>query len=611
MKRVNSLFWVLLLSAFGMALHAQQTVNGSVTDKGGEPLIGASIFVEGTTSGTVTDLNGDFTLDVPANAESFLVSYTGFESQQIFLTGQTSFSIILEEGDAILDEVVVTGYGTATRRRLTTSVASIGTEAYDAITVSSFENALQGRLPGVVLTSNAGTLGAQTGIRVRGVGSINSDNQPLFVVDGVILESNTEGFAFGGPGTNPLVNLNPADIESIDVLKDAASAAIYGSRGSNGVILITTKSGKFNSEARITLNHQVGITDPTALPELMTGPEYAAYWNQAENARARIDPTYTPNLYADPASEPDADYLGLVTQQGLVNETNAGVSGGTSNLAYYIGGTYRDEDGWVRNTNLKKYSLRLNLTARFGDQWSAGLNLNPTRTLNRRQNEDNNVASPFTYATLMSPNTNPRDENGNPVALAPTSIGTLRFPGTPLSNIEGQELTLTTNQMLGSAFVEFRPISNVSIRSQFGTQLLTLNDFSRSSVTTTDGFGSDGVASAQYQEVLNYTWDNTITWLAQVGSSSELDLTAGFSVQNNRQKTLDVSGNTFADDRLQTLNSSAEITDGGGFNTQYRFVGYFARALYSINNRLFLNATARIDGSSRFGSDNYYGFFPA
>ena len=608
MDRIRLLLVVLLVGGL-TAVQAQITISGTVTDDTGTPLIGASILAAGTTTGTVTDIDGEFSLTVPTEATQLTVSYTGFATQTVSLTDATTYSIVLTEDAATLSEVVVTGYGTQTRRRLTTSIASVDEQAFDGVPVTSFENALQGRLPGVTITSNSGTLGAQTSIRVRGIGSINSDNQPLFVVDGVILEPNIEGAALGGPGTNPLVNLNPNDIASVDVLKDAASAAIYGSRGANGVVLITTKSGSYNQDAQVTVGHYVGLTSPTQTYDLLSGPEYARYWNAAGINRGL--PANSPALYANPDEEPDADWIDLVTRNGLINETNASVRGGTSNLTYYMGGTYRDEEGWIENTSLKRYSFRLNLEQRFGNKWTAGLNLNPTRTVNNRQNEDNNVASPLTYAALSFPNIDPFDENGaTRGGIVPTSVGRTAFAGTPLVNLEQQDISLVTNQVLANTFVEFRPIENLSLRSSFGTQYLTLSDFQKSSSQTTDGFGSGGTASAQNQELLSYTWDNTASYLVTL-DRSELDLLLGFSVQNAEQNTLNVNGNNFADDRLLTLNTAAEITGGGGFNTQYRFVGYLARAIYSFDDKLFVNLSARLDGSSRFGEGNQYGIFPA
>ena len=608
MKSIKLLLGVLLLVGSGTLL-AQQSITGTVRDDGGTPLIGASILVEGTTVGTVTDIDGEFSLNLPAEAQALVVSYTGFTTGTVPITGDAEYSITLTENAATLNEVVVTGYGTQTRRRLTTSIASVSSEDLKGVPVNDFQNALQGRLPGVTITSNSGTLGSQTGIRVRGIGSINSDVQPLYVIDGVIIETNAEGYQLGGPGTSPLSNINPNDIESIDVLKDAASAAIYGSRGSNGVVLITTKSGNYNAPAAVSVNQYFGLTEPTKQYDLLSGPEYARYWNQARLAGG--DTLGSPQLYADPDSEPDANWLDLVTRNGSVAETNVSVQGGTSDLTYFLGGGYRDEKGWTQGTSLQRYSFRLNLEQRFGDKWTVGLNLNPSRTVNNRQNEDNNVASPQTFAALFFPNLDPYDENGEARGgVLRTSTGRTQFAGSPLINWMDQEIRLTTNQVIANANISFRPIENLTLATRFGTQYLGLEDFQRSGVLTTDGFGSGGTGGQQQQEVINYTWNSTALYNFAI-NTSEFELLGGIELNRQAESGFFVDGNTFADDRLPTLNSAAEITGGGGSRTEVNFVGYFGRVGYTWDNRLFVNAVARLDGSSRFGSDNYYGFFPA
>ncbi|WP_170067714.1 SusC/RagA family TonB-linked outer membrane protein [Neolewinella xylanilytica] len=599
---------MLLFVSVG-ALQAQQSITGTVEDEEGTPLIGASILVEGTSTGTVTDIDGQFTLSLPAEAQALVVSYTGFSTGTVPLTGAPNYVITLTENAATLNEVVVTGYGTQTRRRLTTSIASVNSEDLAGVPVTDFQNALQGRLPGVTISANSGSLGAQTSIRVRGIGSINSDVQPLYVVDGVIIETDAEGLALGGPGTSPLSNINPNDIESIDVLKDAASAAIYGSRGSNGVVLITTKSGNYNAPAKVAVNQYFGVSEPTAQYDLLSGPEYARYWNQARLAGG--DTLGSPQLYADPDSEPDANWIDLVTRTGSVAETNVSVQGGTSDLTYFLGGGYRDEKGWTQGTSLQRYSFRLNLEQRFGDKWTVGLNLNPTRTVNNRQNEDNNVASPQTFASLFYPNLDPYDENGDPRGgILATSIGRTQFAGSPLINYLDQEISLTTNQVIANVNASYKPLENLTLATRFGTQFLSLEDFQRSGVLTTDGFGSGGTGFAQQQEVLNYTWNSTALYNFSV-NASEFEVLGGIELFRQSENGFFVGGNTFADDRLATLNSAAEITDGGGERTEANFVGYFTRIGYAYDNRLFVNAVARLDGSSRFGSDNYYGFFPA
>ena len=599
---------LLVLTIACLGVLSAQTITGTVKDSEGTPLIGASILVAGTTTGVVTDLDGMFTLNVPANSENLIITYTGFANQTIPLTGATNYEITLQEDSQTLDAVVVTGYGTKSRRRLTTSIASIGADELAGQPVTSFTDALQGRLSGVNINANAGTLGAQTSILVRGVGSINGSTQPLYVVDGVIIDASLEGNALGGPGTSPLNNINPADIESIDVLKDAASAAIYGSRGANGVILITTKGGNYNQEAQFTLNQTAGISDPTNQYDLLSGPEYARFWNQAI-LNSGADET-SPEFYQDPDNEPDAQWIDRVTRTGSFSETSASVSGGSSDLRYFMSAAYRDEKGWTLGTELQRYAFNMNIEKRFGDRFNLGISLKPTRTVNTRQNEDNNVASPQTFGALAFPNVDPFDENGETRGgFLRTSTGRVVFAGSPLINIEGQDITLTTTQIISNAFASYRIIDGLSFRTQFGVQLLDLKDQARAGALTTDGFGSGGTASAQNQESINYTFTNTLNYQFDAGEGA-FDFLLGTEAQRRSLNTFNVNGNTFADDRLPTLNSAAEITGGGGIFTESNFLGYFFQANYLMGD-LTVQGSVRYDGSSRFGADNRFGWFPS
>ncbi len=611
MKNFIYLLAILLFSS-SLSL-AQRTVSGKVMDNAGEPLIGATVLAEGTSTGTATDLNGEFSLNVPANVTAISVSYTGFTTKTVPLTAESNYTVALEPGSAILDDVVVIGYGTQSKARVTSSIASVDSKAFENVSVQGFEGALQGRLPGVSITGNSGTLGAQQAIRVRGVGSINANNQPLYVIDGLILNAEVNGalnLGVGGAdrlgGTNPLIGLNPNDIESLEVLKDAAAAAIYGARGSNGVILITTKSGKYNQKTVVNFNYYAGVSEPTKQFDLLTGQEYAELWN-----RTRTFQNANPNQFYDVASQPNTDWFDLVSQQAGVQETSASVSGGTATNKFYFGTTYRDEDGWVKSTNLKRYSFRANIEQQFLDQWKAGIQLNPTRTVNNRQNEDNNVASPQTYSVLAFPVISPFDANGNVIGgVIPSSIGRTQFAGNPLANIEGQDIVTTTTQILSNIYLEYQPLNKLRVRTEFGTQFTQVEDLAKSASFTTDGFGSDGTATAANQQVLNYSWNSFATYNESFGQSL-LDLTLGFTANRETISTQFVEGNTFADDRLKTLNSAAEITGGGGEADDVTFIGTFLRADYAFANKYLIGGSVRLDGSSRFGADSRYGVFPA
>ncbi len=609
---MKKLSLVLMLALFSLSFaFGQRTITGQVTDEEGEPLIGASILALGTSSGTVTDIDGNFQLQISDEVTALVFSYTGFASQEIPITASDIVNVALAPTSSQLTEIVVTGYGETSRLKNTTAISSVGKEAFENIPVQSFEQALQGRLAGVNVTGSSGTLGAAQVIRIRGTGSINADNQPLYVVDGLILNADGQSQNnLGADGTNPLVNLDPNEIESIDVLKDAAAQALYGARGSNGVILINTKKGQFNQKPRVSVNYYGGWSEPSDQFELLTGPEYARLWNQAAlNAGLAPD---DPLIYTDPDNEPTTDWFDEVTNdRAFLQEVSANVSGGDQNTKFYFGGSFRDEDGWVKTTNLQRYSFRANVDQLIGKYVRAGIQLNPTRTVNRRQNEDNNVASPQTYSALFFPNVEARDENGAVLGgVQRTSNGSVQFAGTPLINLVDQNISTTTTQVLTNAYLEVRPIDQIRIRTELGGQFVQVEDLTRAGALTTDGFGADGTGSAANRQILNWRWKNLATYTNTFGDH-DFSGTVGFEMQREERNDFSVSGNTFADDRLQTLNSAAEITGGGGVGTEVNFVGVLFLADYAFRNKYLLRASFRIDGSSRFGVNNRYGYFPA
>ncbi len=603
---------LMLVAGLLGTLAAQRTITGKVADSSGEALIGATILAEGTAIGTVTDANGEFSLNVASDQAAVVVSYTGFITQRVVLTPSINYIITMETDAVALEDVVVIGYGTQSRRNITSAIASVDSRAFENVSVQGFESALQGRLPGVNITGSAGTLGAPQAIRVRGVGSINASNQPLYVVDGLILNDQlgSNNLLGTASGTNPLINLNPNDIESIDVLKDAAAAAIYGSRGANGVILITTRQGKYNQQARVSLGFYAGYSEPTNQFDMMTGQEYAGFWNQAARNRG-FTPEANPNLFYDVAAQPSTNWFDLVSQKAFVQESNVGVSGGTATTKFFFGGSYRDEDGWIRRTNLKRYSFRANIEQQIGERWKAGIQLNPSRTVNTRLNEDNNVASPQTYSALFFPNVEAYDANGRVRGgLVTTSIGRGQFNGTPLVNLEEADITATTTQILSNFYTEFRPISKLRLRTEFGSQFSQIEDLYKASSRTTDGAGASGSGSAASGQVLNWNWNTTATY-ADVIDRHGFDVTLGYTMQREETSRQSVAGNTFADDRLKTLASAATITAGSSTLNDVTFLGYLARVNYAFDNKYLIGLSARVDGSSRFGTNNRYGFFPA
>ncbi|MEM9933111.1 MAG: SusC/RagA family TonB-linked outer membrane protein, partial [Bacteroidota bacterium] len=593
MKRLLLMVVVCFIS-LGVT-HAQSVISGKVSDENGTPLEGVAVLVKGTTIGIFTDAQGDYSLEVPASGEMLLYSLVGRASQEVAIDGRSVINVTLGNDPLQLEEVIVTGYGTQTRRNLTSSIVKVGEEEIREAPVNALESALQGRLAGVNIAANSGTLGSAINVRVRGIASINANNQPLYVVDGIILEGLASNNALGTVGGgNPLLNINPADIQSVEVLKDAAATAIYGARASNGVIQITTKRGQ-PGKAKVSLNYYAGFSEATETYDMLTGPEYAELTNRAAEAVGS-------SVRRD-VNGPDTDWQDLVLQTAFLQEANASISGTSGKTSYFFSATYRNEDGYVRTTNLRRMSLRANIDQQVNDKLKVGISLSPSRVRNRRQNEENNVASPITYAALIYPDVESVDDNGDPLF----DVGP--FNGTPLSNLLGQKIVTTSTQLLSNIYMSWDILDNLNFRTELGTEFTQVFETNKASDITTDGFPI-GAGSADNGQRLNNTVTGFFTYTNTFGSHG-LKLTLGSNFQRSEFEEIDVDGNTFADNRLLTLNSAAEITGGGGNGTRFSFQNNFFRANYAYDGKYLFSVVGSYNGSSRFGADNRYGFFPA
>ncbi|MEY4029148.1 MAG: hypothetical protein RJA90_333, partial [Bacteroidota bacterium] len=333
------------------SLIAQRTISGTITDDKKEPLIGASVLVKGTSTGTVSDVSGAFSFTIPANSTTLIISYTGYASKEIAIGASNTYNVMLEQEAIDLTDIVIVGYGTQSKKELTGSVSKITSETIARLPVTGVDQALQGQAPGVQVTSASGTPGASVSIRVRGPSSISAGNQPLYVVDGIPINTgNYSQIGVGGQQTNALADLNPADIESIDVLKDAAAASIYGSRASNGVVIITTKRGK-QQKTQISLNTYRGTQEVWKTIDPLTGPEYVALLQ--EGVKARYGATVIPsqlglrNLDADPSTYPTTNWFNEIFQSAPISQTDLNVSGGTDRTKFFVSGSVFDQGGVV------------------------------------------------------------------------------------------------------------------------------------------------------------------------------------------------------------------------------------------------------------------------
>ncbi|MCC5921979.1 MAG: TonB-dependent receptor [Cyclobacteriaceae bacterium] len=604
MKKVILLAFGFLFGITAISYAQTRTVTGTVTsDDSPEGLPGVSVQVKGTGIGTTTNLDGEYSLRVDDSDVVLVFSFIGYTREEVVVGNRSVIDMVMVPDVQTLSEVVVVGFGEQSRRKLTGSVATVSGDQIKEFSAVNFENAIQGRQAGVQVNAASGLLGAPVTVRVRGNSSISGSNQPLFVIDGIPISSNNTGSALGGPGTNSLSNLNPNDIESIEVLKDASAAAIYGARGSNGVVLITTKRGK-EGKPTIQIDTQVGVNSATNLLDMMNGEEYTRVMNYSFNRAG-----FGEDFLGNPADAANTNWLDLVTRDGIFHETNASISGGDSNTKYFASITYRDEEGYIQGNNLERFNTRLNLDQKINDRARMGISINASRSINERVGQDNAVLAPLTYGTLMFPNVIKRNPDGSPnTSIAPNPAP--QFNGNPLTNLEGNRFETTINQIIGTTYLEYDILPNLVFRTEMGVDVFQIQEINREGSLTTGGFANRGQGLASNVQRMNWNSNTTLSYIKELGRG-ELTATLGMQIQEEVLTSQNVFGNQFPSDDLPTLASAAEITGGTSSITSFAFDAYFTRLNYSIDDKYIFQVTGRYEGSSRFGSDVRYGFFPS
>lgn len=613
---------LLLMLCGATVAFGQLTISGKVTDRDGEPLIGASVMVKGTTNGTVSDIDGNFKLSAASDA-TLVVSYTGFATLEVPVNNQTDLNIALQPG-IDLTEVLVTGYGTAIKRELTGNIAKIRTEDIKDMPVTSFDQAMQGKAAGVQITAGSGKLGQAVQIRVRGQSSVSASNEPLVVIDGIPATQNDLG-SFGG-GTNPLADLNPQDIESIEILKDASAAAIYGARAANGVVLVTTKRGKAG-RTNVSYGFQYGKSDPARKLEFLNTEQYVKLYLQAAGASDRIegiDPaapdsytTYMEDFFSSQslgtfgtANQVSTNWGDLAYQDAPMQQHDLNISGGNDKTTFYMSGQYFDQKGILIGNALNRLNGRINLDHQAYKWLRLGFNMGLTRSFNERISGDRQFDNPMQMVALppMTPETDP--DTGLPVGTPPGDISIPVYYN-PLINIGNAYYNTNVNRNLSSVYAQISILDGLSFRSEFALDMLDQQEELYYNSKTQRNFGApQGLGQNLFTRVENYNTNNYFTYSNAFGRS-KLDLTAGMSYQQSQTKTNFIEGQDFPSDAYRMIASAARKTDGSSTESNFRFLSYFARANYKLADKYLLGVSVRTDGSSRFGSESRYGFFPA
>ncbi|RIV17612.1 SusC/RagA family TonB-linked outer membrane protein [Fibrisoma montanum] len=616
------------------AVPADQTISGRVTDGStGNGLPGVSIVVKGTGRGTTTDSEGAYRLSVPDGNATLIFSFIGYLTQEVAVGNRSTVDVTLAVDDKTLSEVVVVGYGTQNRRELTGAIASLETRALKDQPISNVVEGLTGRLPGVLVQQNTGAPGNSPSIKVRGLGSISAGNGPLVVIDGQPVNSG------GLTNAGGLNQLNPNDIEKIDVLKDASATAIFGSRGANGVVLVTTKRGK-SGQSRINVDYYTGVQQVSKKMDLLNSQQFAEFAKEAANnaylervpGSSINDPNtqraagqryryprgeFTGINFDDPTNLAYYDYQDLIFQQAPISSYQVSAAGGTDRVQFYVSGNYLKQDGIIKQSGIDRYSVRSNLDAQLSSKLKVGVSFTPVYTTERRANSDGHWASNGVINAALSimPFLPVYQADGVTYNSQASIAGLYDYPGitNPVANITEISNRFNTLRLLGNAYAELSIWKTLRYRgtiggdlnyirqNQFQTSALPLNQLLPPNLNTGAAISSQNVNWVT-NHTLNYTWD--------LGTTHHLEALVGLEAQRNDYQENRVTANNFPNDNIRTVNAGV-ITGGGSFQDQWSLASYFARVNYAFRDRYLFNASIRRDGSSRFGQSRRYGTFPS
>ncbi len=620
MKKVNHficrcyfLLAIILLSAqIGMAQSAA-TINGLVKDINGETLIGVNVYVKGTTNGTVTDVNGRFNISVSDATPTLVFSYVGYDNQEVIVNNSEEINIVLQESFMNLEEVFVVGYGVQKKSHLTGAVSKIKSESMAELPVSSIDQALQGKLAGVTIQNTSSEVGTAPQIRIRGMGSISASSEPLVVVDGY---PTADGLA--------MVDLN--DVESVEVLKDAASGAIYGSRAANGVILITTKSGG-SDKPKYAIKAFGGLKYAYQLHDIMTTDEYIKMRRNEEALGGDvIKPMERAWAYFD--TETDWQREGLNVPASIYN-AQFSVSGGKKDLTYYISSSYLKDEGIMIDNEYEKFSVRAKMDATLSSKVKVGINISPTYSKSQRpatsfmdfyrtygwmpvrHNAQTSAITgkaigEYAHARDFNNTTYPDDEIGE-FTVSPWNSGKKN----PRSRMDNEKRFRYDYRLQSNAYLSVKINDNLEFKTSNGFyfKYYDIEEFYNMG-SEQDGEPNRGVYGNEL--FLDLLSENILNYNKTFGLH-DISALAGFTAQKTTIKTADLEGINFPTDYVQTINAATTVNldETQTYHEQIGLMSVLGRLTYSYNDKYLMSASIRTDGSSLFGPENRWGVFPA
>ena len=615
---------LLPLVVFSQEPPSTYVVQGTVTDNDtGVPIPGANVYVKETKRGGITDRDGKFILKEVKEGHTLRVSFIGYKEWSKKFNGESHLEVKLSEDKITLTEIIAVGYGTQERRGLTGAVSRVSAQEISSV-APSFDNALIGKVAGMNINLSSGAPGSATAITIRGLSSLNADSNPLIVIDGVPVYgtgsalnsldfgNNTVSAAvLGGNAVsngfsqkpeferNPLASLNPDDIESIEILKDAFSTAIYGSRGAAGVVLVTTKKGR-KGKPQIKIGHSVQSDQPVKLPELLNADEFSMIYSKF-NQGLGINASFPVAAHTD--------WLGEVIRTGWINETNASVAGGSDQHTFFLSFNRFDQQGYIINQDLRRNSVRTN----FSFTPAKWINLGTNTTFSLIENKALNSQNIFRNAVLASPNIPVRHPDGSYFYHTPNSplfsdnINSLAgHQGNPVATAH-EDNKVNDTRVLGTLFAELKPFSWLSFKTEVGIDVYNANSYSRQFATPEN---TSGTGTASSNQNLKYVTNNVLTYSKILGSHT-INAILGQSFETSVENKMRITATGFFDDNEKSIISATNKRVLDGITQRWAVLSYFSRFNYRYKNRYLAGLTYRMDGSSRFSKNRRYRGFPS
>ena len=572
------------------------TLKGKVTNSEGEPLIGVTVLAKNSKNGTATDFDGNFSIRINDKNTSLQFTYVGYKQENVQIKDHKFITVIMEEDSHMLNEVVAVGYGVMRKSDLTGSVVRVGSKDISNIPTVRLDQALTGKASGVHITNTSGEPGAGTNILIRGGNSISASNEPLYVIDGFI-------------GAGDLNLIDPNDIESVEILKDAAATSIYGARGANGVVIVTTKRGT-EGRNNVTVNTYIGVQHIAKRLEMMNAREYAEMLNQQDVSVNQEPSIENPSIYGK-----GTDWQDEILRMALMQNYQIAASGGNKDSRYYLSISMFDQEGVIKNSGIRRYQTRLNLDRKIGKNINIGANFQ----FSYSQRKPNLVSlGGFDYqssALATPPTMGIYNEDGSYAADSPSRVVSNKIDNV-VAQLNERKKQEKAASVYAGIFADWEAIKGLKFKTFLGLNASNnkTSEYKPSSLPTMIQNKVKGEAWINQGDSYSILWENTVNYMKEIAKGHHLTVLGGYTLQTSRSEGLSLYGKNFTNDLLDWNNLSDAETKTrliGSSASEWAIISYLGRINYSVLDRYLVTVTGRYDGSSRLGKDNRFAFFPS